>query len=227
MSQLMSSVTRQDRPDPADPHVGHWYRLQEERRFRVEQLAALDAELAANQQHDCLKLALRIAAITALDEIDAALARMADGRYGLCVNCAQPLPAARLEVLPRAPLCMQCHFNEQNCHLAPRPGGPAQRQRASLGRSACVTSRRADPSPYSRQGLTCVRGTVRPHASTQAFQRRVKPGPGRAHAGSGGSSSLAVFPSLASVGVKGRAETHLIVRSMSAARGDDRRADRG
>jgi RNA polymerase-binding transcription factor DksA len=125
MSQLMSSVTRQNPPDAADHQSGHWYRLQEERRFRVEQLAALDAELAANQQHHCLKLALRIAATTALDEIDAALARMAEGRYGLCVNCAQPIPAARLDALPRAPLCMQCHFNEQNCHLAPHRGGQA------------------------------------------------------------------------------------------------------
>jgi hypothetical protein len=32
-----------------------------------------------------------------------------------CVSCAKPITAARLEVLPAAPLCMPCHFNEQNC----------------------------------------------------------------------------------------------------------------
>ena len=61
------------------------------------------------------QLALRIAATTALFEIDAALARIADGEYGQCVSCSQPIPAARLDVLPAAPLCMPCHYNEQNC----------------------------------------------------------------------------------------------------------------
>ena len=60
-------------------------------------------------------MALRIAATTALSEIDSALARIDDGEYGQCVSCAQPMPAARLDILPSAPLCMPCHFNEQNC----------------------------------------------------------------------------------------------------------------
>lgn len=118
MSQLMSTESPQEVPESAHAHPGRWQRLQEERRFRAEQVAGLDAELATADRHECVKLALRIAAASALVEIDGALARIAEGRYGFCVNCAQRIAADRLDVLPMAPLCMSCHYNEQNCHRA-------------------------------------------------------------------------------------------------------------
>ena len=115
MSKLMPSPSPEVLPDFAVQHAGRWNRLQDERRFRVEQLAALDAEPPGRQHPGSTQLALRIAATTALCEIDAALARIADGEYGHCVSCTQPIPAARLDVLPAASLCMPCHYNEQNC----------------------------------------------------------------------------------------------------------------
>ena len=118
MSQLMSTESSQDVPEFARAHSGRWLRLQDERRFRAEQVAGLDAELATPDRHECVKLALHIAATSALAEIDGALARIAEGRYGFCVNCAQRITDDRLDVLPMAPLCMPCHFNEQNCRLA-------------------------------------------------------------------------------------------------------------
>lgn len=41
-------------------------------------------------------------------EIDAALARIDAGTYGLCEACGKPIPEARLEVLPEATLCVSC-----------------------------------------------------------------------------------------------------------------------
>ena len=43
-----------------------------------------------------------------LDEVDAALARVADGTYGRCETCGQPIPAARLEARPVARRCVTC-----------------------------------------------------------------------------------------------------------------------
>ena len=43
-----------------------------------------------------------------LVEIDAALARIDDGTYGVCAVCGQLIPAARLEVRPTATTCVGC-----------------------------------------------------------------------------------------------------------------------
>lgn len=90
--------------------------LLEARMFRLEQLAASERELAALPPQS-VERALHMAATTALAEIDAALDRMERGVYGQCVICARPIPEDRLDVLPMAPQCMACHYNEQNCQL--------------------------------------------------------------------------------------------------------------
>ncbi len=43
-----------------------------------------------------------------LAEVDAALARLDDGSYGLCEACGRPVAPARLEALPAARLCILC-----------------------------------------------------------------------------------------------------------------------
>jgi RNA polymerase-binding protein DksA len=40
--------------------------------------------------------------------VDAALTRMHDGTYGICVRCGNPIGAARLEARPAAELCIDC-----------------------------------------------------------------------------------------------------------------------
>ncbi len=42
-----------------------------------------------------------------LAEIDAALARIDDGTYGVCVKCGKPIAEERLEALPWATLCIE------------------------------------------------------------------------------------------------------------------------
>ncbi|MEM8572373.1 MAG: TraR/DksA family transcriptional regulator [Pseudomonadota bacterium] len=40
--------------------------------------------------------------------IKAALDRIDDGSYGYCVACGEPIPEARLRILPQTPLCAAC-----------------------------------------------------------------------------------------------------------------------
>lgn len=114
MTQVLETgSTNRSEPD-VEADDRHRRRLEEERRFRVEQLAALEAE-SCPATHESVHRALFIAATTAVEEIDAALERLRNGRYGRCVTCSAGLPAERLDVLPMAALCMACHYNEQNC----------------------------------------------------------------------------------------------------------------
>ena len=43
-----------------------------------------------------------------LSEIDSALQRMDEGRYGLCTNCGSGIALGRLQVRPQAALCISC-----------------------------------------------------------------------------------------------------------------------
>lgn len=108
----------QTQPDcePAVEDAAHRERrhaLREARRFRLDQLVALEGELADTPQESVTR-ALHHAATAALAEIDAALRRLADGVYGRCVTCSRSIPGDRLDVLPMAAQCMPCHFHDQN-----------------------------------------------------------------------------------------------------------------
>jgi len=52
--------------------------------------------------------ALQSMDVKTLEQIDDALHRIANGTYGLCEECGQPIPPERLEILPYATLCVQC-----------------------------------------------------------------------------------------------------------------------
>jgi DnaK suppressor protein len=45
---------------------------------------------------------------TMLVRIDAALARLASGEYGVCAECAEPIALGRLRALPFAVRCLDC-----------------------------------------------------------------------------------------------------------------------
>ena len=55
-----------------------------------------------------LDLVLSAQARAAASEIDRALAKIQAGTYGLCEQCGQPIPDARLQALPQAALCVAC-----------------------------------------------------------------------------------------------------------------------
>jgi DnaK suppressor protein len=82
--------------------------LIEQRRFRVDQLAELEASSPAPEALSEVNEALRLAANAALREINAALGRMANGKYGECMSCGASISLERLEILPAAAHCMNC-----------------------------------------------------------------------------------------------------------------------
>ena len=43
-----------------------------------------------------------------LSQINRTLARMDDGEYGTCAACGEPIPEARLEILPNSEYCVSC-----------------------------------------------------------------------------------------------------------------------
>jgi RNA polymerase-binding transcription factor DksA len=45
---------------------------------------------------------------SALTQIEAALERIEDGVYGVCVECETRIPKTRLQVLPHTPHCVKC-----------------------------------------------------------------------------------------------------------------------
>jgi DnaK suppressor protein len=55
-----------------------------------------------------LDLVLSAQALAAVNEIDFALEKILAGTYGLCEQCGESIPEARLEALPHAALCVAC-----------------------------------------------------------------------------------------------------------------------
>lgn len=48
-----------------------------------------------------------------LSRVQAARQRVAEGKYGICADCHQPIPAERLQALPHATLCVRCQSQRE------------------------------------------------------------------------------------------------------------------
>src|SRR5271165_3189557 len=103
-------------------------RLLAERQAAVHRLAGLDREFAdiveaagsanADDEHDPEGATIaferqHLAALLGqardqLSRLDAALERVDDGSYGLCVQCGRPIGTARLAARPAADTCITC-----------------------------------------------------------------------------------------------------------------------
>ena len=66
---------------------------------------AAAASQVFEQQRD---LALRDHNAQHLEQVEAALARLAGGTFGACVRCGRPIAPGRLEALPWAAYCIDC-----------------------------------------------------------------------------------------------------------------------
>ena len=112
---------------PAKPVVDTEWQLQIREmmvRHRQELLSVVESTQAqmADKQGDLAdvsdrasegfedELAVGLMAIEAakLDDIEAAIQRIDDGSYGLCITCGKAVPRKRLEVLPFARRCLTC-----------------------------------------------------------------------------------------------------------------------
>ena len=65
-------------------------------------------ERSVERQGDEVLQAMGGAGVAELRGIDAALERIAQGRYGTCTRCGKPIAEARLEAVPHAALCQEC-----------------------------------------------------------------------------------------------------------------------
>ncbi|MES2539088.1 MAG: TraR/DksA family transcriptional regulator [Pseudomonadota bacterium] len=65
-------------------------------------------ELATEREGDEVLEATGNAGKAEIIQIRAALGRIADGSYGTCARCGEPITEARLDLLPWTPLCRSC-----------------------------------------------------------------------------------------------------------------------
>lgn len=97
--------TTAPRPEHPTLHEAR-LRLEHARGTRLVQLRALTETGQSADDH--LMTAQREAVERVLKEIDEAFARIEDGTYGVCLGCAKPVPAERLEILPYTRHCVTC-----------------------------------------------------------------------------------------------------------------------
>jgi RNA polymerase-binding transcription factor DksA len=103
-------------------------RLDGERAATAERVTALAAQVAAlaeqqaltthDDEHDpegvtigferAQLLGLLEGARRDLDAVERAARRLAEGTYGRCLRCGEPIPAERLDALPAAETCLAC-----------------------------------------------------------------------------------------------------------------------
>ena len=75
---------------------------------REEPLPQDFAEQAVELENDETMVALQQELTAELEDVNRALARLAEGTYGSCVRCGNDIGAGRLQALPSASLCIGC-----------------------------------------------------------------------------------------------------------------------
>jgi DnaK suppressor protein len=85
--------------------------LDQQREFRLDQLTQLHlpgphGPLSSTDPE--IFRSLVAGARAALRDVQSALWRMDEGRYGRCVSCQEWIELERLEILPQTALCMTC-----------------------------------------------------------------------------------------------------------------------
>ncbi|WP_079203230.1 TraR/DksA family transcriptional regulator [Pseudomonas sp. CC6-YY-74] len=66
------------------------------------------AEQALQRQNDEVLEALQAEAEAGMRQVGMAKLRLAEGTYGDCLRCGEPIEVARLQVLPAAEYCLAC-----------------------------------------------------------------------------------------------------------------------
>ena len=85
-----------------------WNRISDEE----AQLSAAEekdwSEIAADREAEAVLSALSEREHRELEEIEAALARLGNSTYGLCLGCGRAIGRQRLLAIPEASLCLEC-----------------------------------------------------------------------------------------------------------------------
>jgi RNA polymerase-binding transcription factor DksA len=107
----MTRTTLPRQPEISAEQIAlHRVLLEQQRQFRVEQIAELRRPTAGPQTSADAEVvtSLLSGARAALHDIRAALRRIDDGSYGRCTSCGGRVGVARLEILPHAARCLSC-----------------------------------------------------------------------------------------------------------------------
>ena len=86
----------------------------------ADELAAAEDWVLADIIAD-MDIAMVTRDIQELAEVDAALARVADGSYGTCSHCGEPIGWSRLNAQPTAQRCIACQEAFEASRGKPRP----------------------------------------------------------------------------------------------------------
>jgi DnaK suppressor protein len=80
-------------------------------------------DLAIEQMNSDLRQVTTERAAAELASVNAALARLKAGSYGLCLDCDDPIPEQRLLALPAASYCASCQSSHEprDAHQVRRP----------------------------------------------------------------------------------------------------------
>jgi DnaK suppressor protein len=79
-----------------------------EARHEADPLSADFAEQVTQRENDDVLGAISDSARFELAQVDAALRRLAAGRYGTCTGCGEAIEPQRLVALPHAERCCRC-----------------------------------------------------------------------------------------------------------------------
>jgi RNA polymerase-binding transcription factor DksA len=116
MTQTIETVPMAQSSTVVAPHLPSIRaELERQLRFRQDQIGELAADAesgiaAGDEARRQVSRVLQVAAESALGEIEAALDRLQNGRYGSCERCAEPIPVERLETLPMSRFCTPCQY---------------------------------------------------------------------------------------------------------------------
>jgi len=72
------------------------------------------------------------------EEVDAALARLDAGTYGICESCLAPIPGEPLAAIPHARLGVECPRGRRACSAGPLPGPPADKGAQPVGSTSTL-----------------------------------------------------------------------------------------
>jgi len=72
------------------------------------ELAQDDGDKSVEEHERHVQTAVQSLKSGQLDDIEQALAKLADGSYGVCEECGEDIPLQRLEIQPAASYCVAC-----------------------------------------------------------------------------------------------------------------------
>src|SRR5262249_1799538 len=77
-----------------------------------------EMDLASSEYLQSFTFRLRGREKTFLEKIDHALAKIDEGKFGICEECEEPIPMKRLEARPQTTLCSRCKEDQERMEKA-------------------------------------------------------------------------------------------------------------